>query len=208
MTLTVQNTYHDSPYTTKGRYIHHHTEEEGQPYSAYWNGNHERTAPTYEEAAAALFQSRGYGGYNLSYYPKEGEYGEIYDELCGDCALAMFLGDPTQDFHVESDDGDRRYSETAYCSDCNAVISPQLCPECGDEIEPYAGSRFDNIDGRSIRNRFHTAPIFHHQYGYSCHADCIAGAVTKGEATKTAKLTYRLDTQWFAGVFTADPARI
>lgn len=197
--MTTENTYQTvSPYETRGLYVHD-TEAPDAPqdrfgspyrYQAYQEGWWQGGADTYEDAAALLFPHYGAGGYTLSYYPTDGDeqYPQIIGiELCAKCALDQWLDDPTTTYQVELNDSDRRYELGIYC-DGGCLIDPQLCPECGDELD-------------SDR---HHLPLF--QRGdetYVIHADCLAELVTKGEATKTGKLTYQVDrdAQWYGSKY-------
>ena len=189
-----------NPWKTTGLYIHR-----AAPglFEAYSDGNYAGQSKTYSAAAARLFPGVGCGGYSLSYYPLTNDGDLVGDELCADCALAEWLADPTARFIVESDDGDRRYETTAYCDQCSAVISPQLCPHCGEEL-----------DARPWFDRANTAPplpVLIHNY-HLMHARCMADLVAKGKATKTGKGAYEVPAyeyrpggesigEWFNGTY-------
>lgn len=202
------NRFQTDPYATKGRYIHREGPHAFHAYEDGWSQG--RTRRTYSAAADNLFPARGHGGYSLSYYPlainDDGSAGDtVGDELCAACARDEWLANPHQQFAVESSNSDRKYESPAYCDNCGAIIEPQACPHCGDDLtEPptypaQLAPMLPNLisDYRAI------------------HARCMADLIAHGRARKVAKGTYDVpgstrdpdtgywnaDGEWFSGTY-------
>lgn len=188
-----RNEFHADPYETTGRYVHFVTQGAYHPYLDGWS-QASKDYPTYRTAAARLFSGYGAGGYVLTYYPLDTDDGDMSFQVCGDCALELWLENPKQRFHVEHGDNDVRYSQSVTCESCQEVIDPQRCPECGDLLTERTTGTWNDAP----------LPLLAHGHGYVIHGQCMAKLVTRGEATHIGRGTYRVTGMWAEGEYRAE----